>query len=169
MIPVSPFRPKAKPVGVLRIVQHRDQVVTELAGRQRRAEPGQERLGLDAHRPRVGAGRLVADPGPADDLLRHDRLEADAQPLLLGDPVGVLGHDPEHALGAGVAARERRSVHRRAAGAHQDAASGLERQVERRLQPVESGLDVGLPGRGEIRPAQLVQPAHPRLRAGVQH
>ena len=48
--------------GVLRIVQHRDQVVTELAGRHRRAEPGQERLGLDAHRPRVGAGRLRRRP-----------------------------------------------------------------------------------------------------------
>jgi hypothetical protein len=36
------------------------------------------------------------------------------------------------------------------------------------LQPIEPGLDVGLPGRGEIRPAQLVQPTHPRLRAGVQ-
>ena len=54
------------------------------------------------------------------------------------------------------------------ARSHQDAASGLERQVERRLQPIEPGLDVGLPRRGEIRPAQLVQPTHPRGRAGVQ-
>ena len=48
--------------GVLRIVQHRDKVVTELAGRHRRAEPGQERLALDAHRPGVGAGRLRRRP-----------------------------------------------------------------------------------------------------------
>jgi len=34
----------------------------------------------------------------------HDRLEADAQALLLVDAVGVLGHEPEHALGTGVAA-----------------------------------------------------------------
>ena len=37
-------------VGILRVVQHRDNFLTELAGRHRRAEAGQERLGLDAHR-----------------------------------------------------------------------------------------------------------------------
>ena len=115
VIPVSPFRPKAKPVGVLRIVQHRDQVIAELAGRQRRAEPGQVRLALDAHRARVGVGAGVADPGPADDLQRHDCLEADPELLLLRDAIGVFGHEPEHALGAGIAARQRRSVHGRAA------------------------------------------------------
>jgi hypothetical protein len=117
---------------------------------------------------RVGVGALVADAGAADHLQRHDRLEADPEVLLLRDPVGVLGHEPERALGAGIAARERRSVLGRAARSHQDAASGLEWQVERRLQPIEPGLDVGLPGRGEIRPTQLVQPTHPRPRAGVQ-
>src|SRR5262249_730859 len=89
--------------------------------------------------------------------------------VLLGDPIGVIGHGPEHAFGAGVAARERRALLRRAAGAHEDAGARRERKVERGLHPVEAGLDVGLPGRGEIRPAQLVQPTHPRLRAGVQH
>ena len=38
-------------LGVLRIVQHRDQVVTERPGWQRCAELGQERLALDALAP----------------------------------------------------------------------------------------------------------------------
>jgi hypothetical protein len=38
-------------------------VVTELAGRKRRAEPGQVGLALDAHRARVGVGAGIADPG----------------------------------------------------------------------------------------------------------
>jgi hypothetical protein len=36
--------------GVLRIVQHRDQVLIKLARRHWCAEPGQERLALNAHR-----------------------------------------------------------------------------------------------------------------------
>ena len=89
--------------------------------------------------------------------------------LLLRDAVGVFGHEPEHALGAAIATRHRRSVHGSATRSHQDAAARLEGHVQRRLQPIEPSPDVGLPGRGEIRPAQLVEPAHPRLGAGVQH
>jgi hypothetical protein len=93
---------------VLGIVQHRDQIVAKLPGRQRRTEPGQISLALQAHRPRVGAGGLVADTGPADDLHGQDCLEVNTQCFLLGDPVRVLRHEPEHVLGAGVATRERR-------------------------------------------------------------
>ena len=88
--------------------------------------------------------------------------------LLLRDTVGIFGHEPEHTLGAAIAARHRRSVLCRAARYHEDPASRLERLVERRLQPIEPGLDVVLPRRGEIRPAQLVQPSHRRRRAGIQ-
>jgi hypothetical protein len=49
-------------LGVLRVVQHRDHVVTERPGWQRCAELGQERLALDAPRPRIGGGRLVPTP-----------------------------------------------------------------------------------------------------------
>src|SRR6266404_5893823 len=93
------------------------------------AEAGQKRFGLHAHGGRVGVSAGVADPGAADDLLRHDRLEADPEMPLLRDAVGVFGHEPEHALGAAIAARHRRTVYGRAARSHQDAAAGLERQV----------------------------------------
>src|ERR1039457_961141 len=79
--------------GVPGIIQYRDHMVTELARQHRRAEPRPECLGPNAGRPGVGVGARVAYPSPANDLLRHDRLEADAQPLLLGDPIGVL-NDP---------------------------------------------------------------------------
>jgi hypothetical protein len=45
-----------------------------------------------------------------DHLLRHDRLEADPEVLLLRDAVGLFGHEPDHALGAAIAAPHRRSV-----------------------------------------------------------
>jgi hypothetical protein len=61
-------------------------MVAEFAGRQRRAEPRQERLAVQARCLGVDAGGVVADPSPADDLLRYDRLEADAERLLLGYP-----------------------------------------------------------------------------------
>ena len=48
-------------------------------------------------------------------------------------------------------------------------ASRLEWLVERRLQPIEPGLDVVLPRRSEICPTQLVQRPHRRRHAGVQH
>src|SRR5260370_38763421 len=112
-----------KPRAVPWVVKHRNNFFAKLPGRHRRAEACQKRLGLDARRPGVSVGARIADPGAADDLLRHDRLEADAQALLLGDAVGVLGHEPEHALGTGVAARHRRSVHTRATRSHQDTAS----------------------------------------------
>jgi hypothetical protein len=48
--------------GVSRIFQHRDQVVTELTRRQRRAEPGQIRVAIDTRRARVGVSAGVADP-----------------------------------------------------------------------------------------------------------
>jgi len=124
---------------------------------------------LHAHGARIGIGARVTDPGPTNNLQRHDRLEVNAEALCRGDAVGVFGHDPEHALGARVAARHRRSVHGRTARPHQDAASRLERQVECSLQPIEPGLDVGVPGCGEIRPAHLIQPPHPRLGASVEH
>ena len=56
-------------------------MVTKPARRQRRPEPRQERLALDAYRPRVRARRLVANPGPANYLLRHDRLKAERKQL----------------------------------------------------------------------------------------
>src|SRR6202042_2596621 len=104
-----------------------------------------------------------------DHLLWYDCLEADPEALLLRDTVGVFGHEPEHALRAAIAARHRRSVLRRAARHHEDPTSWFERLVERRLQPIETGLDVVLPRRCEIRPAQLIQGTHGRRRAGVQH
>src|SRR5204862_5708840 len=121
--------------------------LTKPARRQRRPEPRQERLALDAYRPRVRARRLVANPGPANYLLRHDRLKADAQPLLLGDPIRVAGHEPEHAFGASVAARKRRALLRCATGAHENAGA---RRVEDGLNPVKAGLHVGLPRRSKV-------------------
>jgi hypothetical protein len=110
----------------------------------------------------------IADPGAEDRLLRHDRLDANPEALFLRDTVGIFGHEPEHALGAPVAARHRRPVLCRAARYHENPASRFERLVERRLQPIEPGLNVVLSTRGEIRPAQLVQRSHRRRHAGVQ-
>ena len=61
-------------------------MLAKFARRQRRAEPRQERLAIEARRFGIDAGGVIANSGPADDLLRHDRLEADAEPLLPCNP-----------------------------------------------------------------------------------
>ncbi len=72
-------------------------------------------------------------------------------------------------LGAGVAARKRRARPRPTHGGRDDTDARCERKVERRLDPVEPALHVGLPRCAEVRPAYLVEPAHARDRAGIQH
>jgi Transposase, Mutator family len=56
------------------------------------------------------AAMLKAIHAGEDIVAARQKAGADAQPLLLGDLIGVVGHEPEHALGAGVAARHRRSI-----------------------------------------------------------
>ena len=156
-------------MSIFRVVQHGNNLLAEVAGWHRGAKALHERLGRDAGRPCIGAGARIARPGTENHLARHDHLEADSEVPLLRDGVGIFGHEPEHALGAGIAARHRRSIESSATRSHEDATFRLERQVERRLEPIEPGLYVALPWRCEIRPAHLIQPAHPRRHAGVQH
>src|SRR5207253_10075258 len=103
------LEPEGEGFSVFRVFQHGNHLLAELPGRHRRAEAGQERFGLDAHRVRISVGAGVANASAANDLLRHDCLEADPEMLLLRDAVGVFGHEPE-ALGAAIATRHRRSV-----------------------------------------------------------
>src|SRR6202035_1076109 len=123
------LEPEGKALGIFRVVQYGNNFLAEIPRRHRCAEAGEICLDVEAHRSGIRIGAGITDPGAADDLLGHDRLEADPEVLLFRDAVGVFGHEPEHALGAGVAARHRRSVHGRAARPHQHAAPWLERQV----------------------------------------
>jgi hypothetical protein len=128
VIPVSPLRPKATPSAYFGSSSSETTFSPNSRGGSGRTEASQVLFRLHAHGVRVGVGARVADPGSANDLQRHDRLEVDAEAFLRGDTVGVFSHNPEHALGARIAARHRRAVHGRAARPHQDAASRLERQ-----------------------------------------
>ena len=96
LTPVSPLSPKAKPSAYF----GSSSTETTFSPNSRcgigAPEAGYELLGLHAHGVRVGFGE--------GHLLRHDRLEANPEVLLLRDTVGILGYEPEHALGAAIAA-----------------------------------------------------------------
>ena len=79
-------------------------VTSELTRRKRRAELGQVRVAIDTRRARVGGVAPASCRTPVPPIICRgiDCLEADAQLLLLGDPIRVFSHKPEHALGAGV-------------------------------------------------------------------
>ena len=77
-----------KGLGILRVVQHGSNFVAEVPRRHRRAEASHEFFGLDANGARIGVGARVTDAGPADDLLRHDRLEEHM--VAGGDVAGML-------------------------------------------------------------------------------
>src|SRR5260221_11170686 len=87
-------------------------MVADLARRHWLAETGEEGFETDALGPRVSLGRFAAELGVADDLLRKNRLETDAEI----DPPGNVGravpHEPQHPLAPGVAAGEWRRVRR---------------------------------------------------------
>ena len=80
------------PMRRARVVQHGNNLLAELPRRNRRAEAGYELFGLHAHGVRVGVGPRVANSGAKDHLLRHDRLEADPEAILLRNTVGIFGH-----------------------------------------------------------------------------
>ena len=155
--------------GVLWILQHRDQVVTELAGRKRRAEPGQVRLALDALR--AGVGVSAASPTPVPPMIcrgtiawkRMPSLFCSATPLAYfamnqsmrlapayppesGDPFAAAPLDPTRTRLPGLSGR----------------LSAACIQYRPALTSVSQVA---------VKSAQLdlVQPAHPRGRAGVQH
>src|SRR5262249_46934245 len=82
--------------------------LTVLPGRERRTIPfGQERFDREAAALSPGAGGLVTEYRLGHDLLGDQHLEVNAEPALSGDAVGVMGHDPEHPLRAGISARQR--------------------------------------------------------------
>src|ERR1700722_15874011 len=64
---------------------HTSNLIAELLRRHRRAEAGYELFRLHAHGVRVGVGAGIVDPGAEHHLLRHNRLEADPEALLLRD------------------------------------------------------------------------------------
>src|SRR5262249_24404061 len=59
----------------------------------RRAIPfGQERLDREASASSPGAGGLVTERRLADNLLRDQHLEVNAEPSLVGEAVRAMGH-----------------------------------------------------------------------------
>src|SRR5277367_40869 len=102
---------------VLRVVEYPNHVVAEQARRHWRAKPSEKGLRLDPCDASVSFGALPTDACPADHLHWNDRLKPNAEALLLGDPVGVFGHQPKHSLRARITARQGRALLRGAARA----------------------------------------------------
>jgi len=84
------LQPEGEAVSIFGVFQHGYHLLAELAGRHRRAKAGQKRFGLYTHGLRIGGGAGVADPGAADDLLRHDRLEAGSRFFCAETPPAYL-------------------------------------------------------------------------------
>src|ERR1700676_3588379 len=123
MMPRSTLHAECHAGRVARIGEDRHDVVADLARRHRRAETGEEGFEADALAPRISLGRFAPELGVADDLLGEDRLETDAEIEPLGHIVRVVRHQPQHPLGAGVAAGKWRAVQRRPARCDDHAAA----------------------------------------------
>ena len=158
-MPVSPFRPKAKPAAYC----GSSSSVTRWSPNLRGGSGAPNLCQWNGNASRVqarclgvdGAGGVVADPSPADDLLRYDRSGSECRA-----PSAWRLHWRIWPSTRACAWRRRRPPevaairsrpHRWSPrGRGNPARAG---QVERGLHPVEAGLHVGLPRRSEIPPS----------------
>src|SRR5262249_29197213 len=92
--------------------EQRHEVLAVVARAERLAEASEELFAADAPAARVGLGGGAAEAGRAENLAHEQRLESNAELELARDAVRVAGHQPDHALGARVAAGEWRAFDR---------------------------------------------------------
>src|SRR5690348_18373229 len=88
---------------VLGLGEHVYHELTVFPQAERLAEARQEGFGAHALAACIGFGGAATELRPTVDLPRQERLETDAEPEFPGGAAGVVGHEPDHALRAGIA------------------------------------------------------------------
>jgi hypothetical protein len=99
------------------------------------------------------------------------------EPALARHRVRAVSHEPQHPFGTDISPREPQTVgpdirhaqhHRRAAWHNQNAATRLQRNLERGLYADKCCPHVGVPGGRKLLPALFVDRHHRQPRAGIE-